>query len=188
MAFDKHMNLVLGDCEEYRQIRSKTTTGSRTQIEEREVKRVLGLVLVRGENVVSLSVEGPPPPSDNERMTPGGPGVSRGAGRGGAIPVSDVQPGLTGPVRGVGGPGDNTMMPQMAIAAASGFAPRPPMPGNFGRPPPQIPGMGMAPGMGMGGPRPPMAIPGVPPRAPMMMPGRPMMNMPPRPPPGPRPM
>eukprot|EP00636_Phaeomonas_parva_P018743 CAMPEP_0118881540 /NCGR_PEP_ID=MMETSP1163-20130328/21005_1 /TAXON_ID=124430 /ORGANISM="Phaeomonas parva, Strain CCMP2877" /LENGTH=128 /DNA_ID=CAMNT_0006818355 /DNA_START=510 /DNA_END=893 /DNA_ORIENTATION=- len=84
MAFDKHMNLVLGDTEEYRKLRARAVDGK--QAEEREQKRVLGLVLVRGENVVSLTVEGPPPPQDDERLTPGGPGQARPAGRGSAVP------------------------------------------------------------------------------------------------------
>jgi small nuclear ribonucleoprotein B and B' len=127
LAFDKHMNLVLSEAEEFRTLRSKGAV-----VEERLEKRSLGLVLIRGENVVSLAVEGPPPPSMTGKMTPGGPGMARGAGRGSVPPPMQRQGapvGLgAGPVAGVGG----------------GMIPPPPPPGMGGMPPPGM-GRGMPP-------------------------------------------
>jgi len=63
IAFDKHMNLVMADTEEYRKLKPrKQKEESKTQQEtgEREVKRALGLILLRGENIVTMSAEAPP--------------------------------------------------------------------------------------------------------------------------------
>ncbi|EMC91510.1 hypothetical protein BAUCODRAFT_330833 [Baudoinia panamericana UAMH 10762] len=113
LAFDKHMNLVLADCDEFRKVRRKTKgagapgSSGATQTVETEEKRSLGLAIVRGATVVSCSVEGPPPSDPAARLgtsAPGGvapatmqagPGISRPAGRGAGI-------GLQGPAAGVG--------------------------------------------------------------------------------------
>lgn len=128
LAFDKHLNLVLSEAEEFRTLRSKGAV-----VEERLEKRSLGLVLVRGENVVSLAVEGPPPPSVSRKLMPGGPGQATSAGRGAAAAAAAAVP---PPVVGA---------PPMGLGAAP------------------VHGVGMMPPMGAGGPPPPGMGRGVPP-------------------------
>ncbi|PVV05269.1 hypothetical protein BB560_000216 [Smittium megazygosporum] len=155
LAFDKHMNLVLSDCEELRRVKSSAKVDKDATTRVREIKRMLGLVILRGDTVVSLSVDGPPPVSvdaahERARLAamPVGPGLARPASR--AVPLAAqppmaAPPGLAGPVRGVGGPIPSMMQPR---------APGIPPPGSFARPPPVgVPGM----------PQIPTPIPGPPP-------------------------
>ena len=126
------MNLVLSDAEEFRVLRK----GASAVIEERTEKRSLGLVLIRGENVVSLAVEGPPPPSVTGK-SPAPPVGIPGRGRGVPMPAGGGPPrgvpmGLgAAPVHGVGAPG-------------MGMPPPPPPPPGAGLPPPGM-GRGMPP-------------------------------------------
>ncbi|KAG0033457.1 hypothetical protein BGZ81_008410 [Podila clonocystis] len=195
LAFDKHMNLVLADCEEFRKVKAKSSAKAPTGATEREEKRTLGLVILRGETIVSMSVDGPPPPSAEDQKArisqlSAGTGVAAPAGRGMPV-VPGAAPGLTGPVRGVGGPAPGMMLPRGPAAAA------PPMAYGRGMPPGGIPPPGMPPagfrpmpgmvpppmpGMAPPGFR-PMGQPGVPPPGFMPRPGMP----PGAPPPGFRP-
>eukprot|EP00519_Triparma_laevis_P013681 CAMPEP_0182490120 /NCGR_PEP_ID=MMETSP1321-20130603/100_1 /TAXON_ID=91990 /ORGANISM="Bolidomonas sp., Strain RCC1657" /LENGTH=108 /DNA_ID=CAMNT_0024692255 /DNA_START=33 /DNA_END=356 /DNA_ORIENTATION=- len=65
LAFDKYLNLVLSSCEETR-LQTTSSSGSTTSTEQR---RSLGLVILRGENVVSVTVEGPAPVEKKARVT-----------------------------------------------------------------------------------------------------------------------
>ncbi|KAL9085508.1 MAG: hypothetical protein Q9165_007553 [Trypethelium subeluteriae] len=149
LAFDKHMNLVLADTEEFRRVKRKPTKAQQAPgqapptLVESEEKRTLGLTIVRGTHIVSCSVDGPPPSDPSARLgtsAPGGAGgapATMAAGTGISRPGGRGLPGgLTGPAAGVGGPGFPGQFPPS---------------GNF-------PGAG---GLGRGGP--PGGAPGFPP-------------------------
>jgi small nuclear ribonucleoprotein (snRNP)-like protein len=67
LAFDRHMNLVIAECEEFRRVRPKKKPGETEAGPMQEMKRALGLVILRGETVVSISVEGPPPSQEDDK-------------------------------------------------------------------------------------------------------------------------
>ncbi|PFH51881.1 hypothetical protein AMATHDRAFT_58084 [Amanita thiersii Skay4041] len=137
LAFDRHMNLVLAECEEFRRVKPKKRPGEE-KASEQEIKRTLGLVILRGEAVVSISVEGPPPVVDEDKknVLPVGPGRGMPAGRGIGMmppmmppplarpPMPFAPPGMPGPPPGFRPPGFPPGMP---------FPPPPP---GFAGPPP----------------------------------------------------
>lgn len=99
------MNLVLADTEEFRRVKRKATKApaapgagsSSAPLVESEEKRTLGLTIVRGAHIISLSVESPPPADASARLgasAPGGgvsaalapgAGIARPAGRGAPV-------------------------------------------------------------------------------------------------------
>lgn len=157
MAFDQHMNLVLADCEEFRRTKKKDVSE----------KRALGLVLLRGECVVLMSVESPPPPPPKKR--PARPAVGRGtplpaSGRGAPLGRGAPAPGLAGPVPGIGIPAaamqphiaaqPHVYQPAPSYGRGGPVAPPSWMGRGAGGPPMHLPPMQPPPGYGRGGPPP----------------------------------
>ena len=139
LAFDRHMNLVLADAEEFRRLKKKKTSDNTNDDNNNgeDVRRVLGFVLLRGEEVVSLAVEGPP-----VRVKKIKPLQAAADGIGGGIPLGA---GVARPA-GRGAPMPGMMMPSSGAAAAVGqpLAGGPP-PGMMMPPPGFRPGMGPPP-------------------------------------------
>ena len=126
-AFDQHMNIILADCEDPGPAKPKYYN-KKVQVDEK--KRILSLVLLRGDNVISISVEGPPQQREYGVQTPrAGTGQHYGVSRGvppvgvGSIPHNQLMPvGSQGPVRGVRGSGTGGVMQQ--CGAPGGKPPR----------------------------------------------------------------
>jgi len=148
LAYDKHMNLVLSDCEEFRLVKRKKSKEADDHDDEDgplEMKRTLGLVILRGEAVVSISVEGPPPIVTEDKVGNmiAGPGRGAPAGRGmgmGMMPQGGVPPPM---MRGAPMPFRGGPMPPPGMGR--GYPPGPP---GFSGPPPGFPG-GPPPGFSM---------------------------------------
>ncbi|EGA75306.1 Smb1p [Saccharomyces cerevisiae AWRI796] len=75
MAFDKHMNLVLNECIEERvpktqldKLRPRKDSKDGTTLNIKVEKRVLGLTILRGEQILSTVVEDKPLLSKKERL------------------------------------------------------------------------------------------------------------------------
>jgi small nuclear ribonucleoprotein B and B' len=119
IAFDRFMNLVLQECQEYRTIRDKKNP--------REEKRALGLVILRGEAIVSMSVEAPPMKHpERVKLVPLGQAKPQGRG----LPIAAPK-GLAAPVAQVGGPAQQQMAPRLPPGRPMpppGFRPQMPPP------------------------------------------------------------
>eukprot|EP00941_MAST-03F_sp_MAST-3F-sp1_P001077 g1077.t1 len=150
LAYDKNMNVVLGDCEERRPKKGLKPGDEGDESFDLYERRFLGLLLLRGDSVVSLSVIGPPPNAGRKkRIAPAGNGIGKSVGRGRGITTSSTVAaprGLSGPSAAFQPMGMNPRgmqavprgMPPRGIVAPRGYAGAPP-PGYGGPPPPGYP-------------------------------------------------
>lgn len=97
LAHDKHLNFVLADCEEFRLLKRG---GSGTE------RRTLGMIVLRGEEVVSVSQEsGAPPRGGNKARIPVSATINTNSTAPGGIPPPGMAPmppsGLAGPMPGM---------------------------------------------------------------------------------------
>ena len=97
LAHDKHLNFVLADCEEFRLLKNRN--GGESE------RRNLGMIVLRGEEVVSVSQEsGAPPRGGNKARIPASiqNSSSNIQSSPSGIPAPGIPPiGLSGPMPGM---------------------------------------------------------------------------------------
>ena len=116
--------------------------------QETEERRALGLVLLRGESVVSIAVESPPAPKKGKRSATAA-GLAAQPDRLAPTGRGMAAPGLAGPAPGLGGASLAAMQPQLS---SNPQLYQPPPYGRGGPPMPAY-GRGMAPPMGIPAPQ-----------------------------------
>eukprot|EP00442_Polarella_glacialis_P030212 CAMPEP_0115084414 /NCGR_PEP_ID=MMETSP0227-20121206/21243_1 /TAXON_ID=89957 /ORGANISM="Polarella glacialis, Strain CCMP 1383" /LENGTH=205 /DNA_ID=CAMNT_0002473211 /DNA_START=68 /DNA_END=685 /DNA_ORIENTATION=- len=138
MAVDKHVNLVLCNTEEYRKYKVKGKP------EGKELKRMLGFIVVRGTGVLYVQPEELSKEElvETDKLKKGQEGAAPAKAKPDA-PAAATKPAAANLLAGMRPPGLQ-MNPMMAGMRPGGF------PGMMGLPGMGMPGMGM-PGMGMPG-------------------------------------
>jgi len=152
IAFDKHLNLVLSETEEFRRVKPKKAGEP-----EKEIKRALGMIILRGENIVSITAEAPPNLSNKKAEGIAGPGKAQPINRQGVLTTGLTQTpgpgGLAGMPKGVGQINPQNMMPIQRPGSG--------IPGTAGTTVPTGGGQGQVrPNMGLPGQSGGMNIPG----------------------------
>lgn len=100
LAFDKHLNLVLSDTEELRitnkSLHELKNAAIKSTVNVAQDKRLLGLIILRGDQIVNLSIESGPTTDVKKRL-----GLTKGSGilKPLKVPVSQRAK-LQGPARG----------------------------------------------------------------------------------------
>jgi small nuclear ribonucleoprotein B and B' len=88
LAYDKYMNLVVADAEEFRRVKSGKKVQEAAKDEQQVMRRSLGLLVLRGETIVSCSQETGAPSSgfENKTRTPASQHLQPGMRPTGAMP------------------------------------------------------------------------------------------------------
>lgn len=152
------MNLVLADTEEFRATKkslaaakkaaNSSTTGSSSEstYSVRDTKRTLGLVILRGETIISVSVEAPPPNTDNAARLGASAAATAAAAGGNTSRVGTARPiNRSADATGFGVPSTASTLSGPARTTAASFFGSSSGPAGFGAPP------GFQPPPGFGG-------------------------------------
>lgn len=62
------MNVILGDCEERRIPNKQLNANSKDERNTKELRRNLGLIILRGGQIIDVTVEGPGPSDPSSRV------------------------------------------------------------------------------------------------------------------------